>query len=102
MNEEDQNALEAYEIIANQYSLPSVSELTKDEILRLLKNSLLKLLETDFQALVNLMYRLDVSEENFQSAMTGNDNGNIAQRLAGIVLEREIQRFMWKKKYSEK
>ena len=58
------------------------------------------MLESDFERLVQTMYRLDVYESKFQAALRLPTVGERAVALATVVLERERQRLATWKKYS--
>lgn len=88
--------------LGKEDSLPVGEVFDREKLLALLEISLKKLLEEDFNGLVNLMYRLDVREDRFRMALDSPQSENISLRLAELVLEREIERFMWRKRYSNR
>lgn len=50
------------------------------------------LLENDMHRLLNAMYRLDVSESKFHQAMQSDSKGEAAFRIAGLIMDREMQK----------
>lgn len=48
------------------------------------------MLENQFEKLCNAMYRLDVSEKKFHEVLQSGEPGEIAGKLADLVIEREI------------
>ncbi len=50
------------------------------------------LIERDFSRLVQLLYRLDVSEEKIKTVLIENPSGDAGAMLAQIILERIAQR----------
>lgn len=58
-----------------------------------------ELLEHDFEKLCNLIYRHDVSEEQFHHALQSGDIEEQANRVAELVIERELQKVEMRKKY---
>ena len=50
------------------------------------------LMENDMHRLLNAMYRLDVSEAKFHEAMQSKSKEEAANRVADLVLEREMQK----------
>jgi hypothetical protein len=71
------------------------------EALRLaLQRQLHHLLEADFERLVQAMYRLDVNEGKFLTALELPTVAERAIALARIVMERELQRLATWQKYS--
>lgn len=61
------------------------------------------LIQSDFNRLLNILYRIDVSEEKIKSALTKNEgeqsSGHIIARL---LIEREIEKIKLRAKYSKK
>ena len=54
------------------------------------------LLDRDFQHLLNVLYRIDVSEEKVKQAFAGKDP---AYAIAGLIIERELKKVETRKKY---
>lgn len=50
------------------------------------------LMENDMHRLLNAMYRLDVSEMKFHEAMQSESREDAAYRIAGLIIEREMQK----------
>jgi hypothetical protein len=59
------------------------------------------LLRNNPERLLNLMYRLDIDENKFRFIIQNGLEANIAQQLAELVLEREMQKVYWRNKYRE-
>ena len=58
------------------------------------------MLEFKFERLLTGMYRIDVPESKFNEAMESGENLNdIASKLTDIVLEREIEKVKFRKKF---
>lgn len=54
------------------------------------------LMDRDFQRLLNILYRIDVSEQKTSLALNEADP---AYALAGLIIERELQKVETRKKY---
>lgn len=70
---------------------------TKDEFLALLTKVIKQLLDHDFERLLHGLYRIDVDENKVKVAMTTN---NVAENIARLIIERELQKVETRKKYS--
>ena len=57
-------------------------------------------LVNDYEKLVNIMYRLDISESKFNEAHQLNDLSAIAENIAQLVWERELEKRKWRTIYS--
>ncbi len=56
------------------------------------------LLEKDFERLLQAMYRIDVSEKKFKAVFSHDEN--VAEAIAKLVLERELEKVAFRKKYN--
>jgi hypothetical protein len=79
---------------------PEIGEFDRSAVIELLSGRILEWLETDFERLVNTMYKLDIPENKFHQAMGLSDPQRIAPEIAELVWERELQRAWFRRKYS--
>jgi hypothetical protein len=56
------------------------------------------LLDRDFNQLMNILYRIDVSEEKVKKAFAADDP---AFSIAGLIIERELKKVESRSKYSD-
>lgn len=56
------------------------------------------LLDHDFNRLLNILYRMDVSEEKVNKAFA---EGDPAFAIAGLIIERELKKVETRSKYSD-
>ncbi len=57
------------------------------------------LMQSDFQRLLNAMYRLDIDEKLFRDALSDVHSPSVAGRLADLVINRELEKIKTRKKY---
>ncbi|MBN1633382.1 MAG: hypothetical protein JW917_04370 [Ignavibacteria bacterium] len=57
------------------------------------------LLNNDVQKLLTAVYRIDVSEEKFKSAMENENINLISESIADLIFERELQKVKYRKKF---
>lgn len=69
-----------------------------DKLQQWLSEEVRLLLDHDFQRLLNILYRIDVSEKKTKKALTGS---NPADAIAGLIIERELQKVETRKKYKD-
>ena len=61
-----------------------------------------ELINSDFHALVQLLYRIDVDEKKIRlylNQKTGEDSASV---IADLIIERQLQKIAIRKKFSEK
>jgi hypothetical protein len=66
---------------------------------RNLSLAICELLLHDYQKLLNLLYLIDVNEKKFQDAFKDGTTEHISDRIATLVIERELQKVELRKKY---
>lgn len=57
------------------------------------------LISKDFDALLLLLYRIDVNEEKVRSMLAATKGENPAQTIAELILERQKQKLYWRNKF---
>jgi hypothetical protein len=95
MDTELEDLQDAIRALSRKWDLPvqeGVEKLAFDGMVQLLSGIIFGLLESDFEHLVNLMYRMDIPENQFRVALQGNNREEIALQLATLVVERELLR----------
>lgn len=87
-------------LLPDSFLLPTLLLMEREEsILRLedlapeqLADFIRQLIDTDFTRLVQLLYRLDVSEQKIRSVLLENPGGDAGAMIAQLILERIEQR----------
>jgi hypothetical protein len=66
-----------------------------------LTEKLKDLLDHNFNLLVNTLYRIDVKEEKLNELFGSKNRANIPEALADLIIERQLQKIHFRKKYRE-
>jgi hypothetical protein len=66
-----------------------------------LSEKLKDLLDHNFNLLVNTLYRIDVNEEKLNELFGSKNRANIPESLADLIIERQLQKIHFRKKYKE-
>ena len=97
---------QAAKLISEDFKFDLVlSELTKvdrdqyQELKRILTEHLEKLIAQDFEGLLNLLYRIDVSEQKAKERLADNDPSKTADVLADLIIKRKMQKVLTRRKY---
>lgn len=72
-----------------------------EEFKKYLIEKLSDMLNNNFNLLVNTLYRIDISEQKLAELFGGRNRENIPERLADLIIERQIQKIQFRKKYRE-
>lgn len=65
---------------------------TLQELKELLAKHVNHLLQTNFEQLVNLLYRIDVSEKNLKELLAQNPKQDAGDIIAVLIIERQLQK----------
>jgi len=71
-----------------------------EELKRYLESAISELLDKDFNKLLNALYRMDVSEQKVTEILHESPQEQMAQELAAIIIERQLQKVETRRKYS--
>lgn len=71
-----------------------------EALLYKLSRVVLHLLNTDLAKLLHILYRIDVEEKAVKEAMISDDQELIAERIARLILKRELQKAELRQRYS--
>lgn len=71
-----------------------------DDLKKLLVPVINYLLDRDMTRLLNALYRIDISESKVKQVLTVEHPDNIASRLADLIVQRELQKVVTRRKYS--
>lgn len=76
-------------------------EEAKKELLKSLIIRVLELMRDDFDELVNILYKVDVSEEKAKEAFLQKSDILIAEKLAYALYERTLQKVLYRQQFSK-
>lgn len=71
-----------------------------DGLKNYLESAISKLLDEDFNRLLNAMYRIDIREDQLADALNTTDQSQVATKIADLIIQRELQKVRSRKKYS--
>ncbi len=60
-----------------------------------------KLLDNDFNRLINAMYRIDINQQVFQKIVSDTYPDHISNELAKVIINREIEKVKTREKYKK-
>lgn len=80
----------------------SIQKKSLEEIREQLISLINKLINKDFHALVQLLYRIDVDEKKIRNYLDQNANEDSASILADLIIERQSQKIESRKNFTNK
>jgi hypothetical protein len=89
-------------LIADSTSLIPSTDLTSlEEYKKYLAEKLKFLLDEKFDTLVNILYRIDISEKKLSQLFSGNSRDSIPASLADMIIDRQLEKLRLRKLYKE-
>lgn len=76
--------------------------LQSDMLLDELRNFLNELIQSDFTKLVQLLYRIDISEMKLKQILKDNPQSDAGLLIAQMIIERQIQKIRFRKEMESK
>ena len=87
-------------MVGNSNSLiPDGDFINLDEFRLYLTQKLSYLMDNKYDSLINILYRIDVGEEKLSKLFSGTNREDISDALAGLIIERSIQKAEFRQKY---
>ncbi len=95
-------------IISNEFSVSGINAVisaddldTLEQLKEYLAQKISELIDNNFDKLINTLYRIDVDEDKLQLAFTDNNKKVLPEAIAGLIIERQLQKIEMRKKYKE-
>jgi hypothetical protein len=84
------------------YGLDLQETPTMDALEALLAEKINEMINKDFNALVQLLYRIDVNEAKLRGVLRDNQASDSGRLIARLILERQWQKILTRREYSKK
>ncbi len=81
--------------------IPAADLVSLEEFKNYLTEKLKLLLDEKFDTLVNILYRIDISEKKLIQLFSGKNRDSIPAELADLIIERQLQKIRLRKLYNE-
>jgi len=88
-----------FQLEKSYLNLQAKEEISYDQAFLMIVRVVEDLLSKDFNGLINVLYRIDISEEKLKGALALS-NDNPASVIAKMILDRQLQKVALRKKYS--
>ena len=85
----------------NDSLIPSADLGSLEELRQYLTEKLKVLLDERFDTLVNILYRIDISEKKLSKLFSGDNRESISSVLADLIIERQLQKIRLRKLYRD-
>lgn len=72
---------------------------SQEDLLTKLAAHINDLIQSDFQKLVTILYRVDVDEKRLKQVLAENPGKDAGEIIAGLLIERQMQKIQSRKQY---
>jgi hypothetical protein len=72
-----------------------------EEFKKYLTEKMRDLLDNNYNLLINTLYRIDISEAKLSELFSSSNKEAIPEKLADLIIERQVQKINFRKKYRE-
>ncbi len=79
--------------------LPSDEEKAYEELKKHLADRIAQMIDHSFDKFVNILYRIDVSEEKFREVLANYQPPEVPEKLAELIILRQMEKVKWRKKF---
>jgi hypothetical protein len=79
--------------------IPITDVLNFEELKKYLIEKLTYLLENKYDTLINILYKIDISEEKLSELFSSNNKESIPSTLAELIIERQFQKVKFRQLY---
>ena len=79
-----------------------MQQVSNEQIRARLIDLINELIQKDFNALLQLLYRIDVDEMKIRSCLKENKNNDAASLLADLIIERQLQKIKTRQEYQSR
>lgn len=71
------------------------------ELKKYLTRKIAELLDTNYERLINILYRIDVNEDKMNELFGSKNRDFIPERLADLIIERQLQKINLRNMYKK-
>lgn len=74
-------------------------ELLMSELRKKLSEKVKELMDTNWEKLLNILYRIDVSENKVKQVLAYVESKNIPKEIADLIIQRQIEKIKYRENY---
>ena len=93
---------EIQQYLQEHFDVPAIVYSSAEEAENLLAEKINQLIQTNFEHLVYLLYRIDVNEKKLKELLIDNPNEDAGRIIARLIIERQLQKIKNRELFSKK
>ena len=88
--------------LQNELAIDPSVHFSLDELTGKMEAYISGLIQNDFQKLVHMLYKIDVSENKLRKVLSENPGEDAAKMIVGLIIERQEQKIRTRKNFQAK
>lgn len=96
------NNTELVQSINKELAIALPGEIAFENLLAELASYINSLIEKDFQKLVTMLYRIDVSEQKLKALLHQHPQEDAGKIIAGLIIERQLQKIKTRQQFKQR
>lgn len=106
LNKDEISSLQKFvskDFIKNDYSslIPNNDFERMEEFKKYLTEKMKDMLDKNYNLLINTLYRIDINEKKLAELFSSKNKESIPEKLADLIIERQIEKINFRKRYRE-
>ncbi|MBK5270419.1 MAG: hypothetical protein JJE22_05325 [Bacteroidia bacterium] len=97
-----QSQKELVELLNNELAIEMPEKISFEELRENLSQHINYLIQTNFQKLVSILYRIDVSEIKLKALLQENKFADAGAIIADLIIERQLQKIKSRQQFSQR
>ena len=109
MNDEKNQVMEVSATISKDFDKAGLSSIISpdgidnlEQLRRHLTKRITELMDTNYEKLLNILYRIDINENKLNELFGSKNREYIPSRLAELIIERQVQKINFRNMYRKK
>lgn len=90
---------ELIELVNKELAIDLPEKISMEEIQEKLSAHINRLIQSNFEQMVNLLYRIDVSEAKIKSLLQIEPGTNAGDIISSLIIERQLQKLKSRKQF---
>jgi hypothetical protein len=86
----EENILLVQQELSADFNIPATT--SKTDLLQALAAGINHLIQTDFNRLINILYRIDISEQTLKKTLQQQAGEDAGMLIAGLILDRQLEK----------
>lgn len=90
------------QLLKTDFEIDLQEQISLDKLKEILSEHINLMIRSDFQKLVSVLYRVDVSETKLKKLLEENTDTDAASMIADLIIERQLQKIKSRRQFDQR